>query len=235
MIHPAGIRVTPLMTMEMTIATLPAHRSLPVLRLVRPKRSVHSVSMTASQDGQADKSMTDLLLAVGRSQDVDAFERLFRHFAPRVKAYMSRGGGSASAEELMQETMVAVWRKAGLYDASKGAASTWIFSIARNLRIDAYRRERHPEFDPNDPAFVPDADPAADVAMAAFEDAGLVQRALATLPADQAAVLKLSFFEDQSQSAIATALNVPLGTVKSRMRLAFVKLRSLIDTAGGPS
>jgi RNA polymerase sigma-70 factor (ECF subfamily) len=187
--------------------------------------------MTA--DGPTDKSMTELLLAVGRSQDIDAFEALFRHFSPRVKAYMSRSGGSASAEELMQETMVAVWRKASLYDPSKGAASTWIFAIARNLRIDAYRRERRPEFDFNDPAFVPDADPAADMVMTAFEDAGRVQRAMASLPEDQAAVLKLSFFEDQSQSAIATALNVPLGTVKSRMRLAFVKLRAVIG--GDPS
>jgi RNA polymerase sigma factor (sigma-70 family) len=184
--------------------------------------------MTEQSDGQSDKSMTELLLAVGRSQDIDAFEALFRYFAPRVKAYMSRGSGSASAEELMQETMVAVWKKAGLYDPAKGAASTWIFSIARNLRIDAYRRERRPEFDPNDPAFVPDEAPAADLAMSAFEDAGRVQQALASLPADQAAVLKLSFFEDQSQSAIAAALDLPLGTVKSRMRLAFVKLRALI-------
>jgi RNA polymerase sigma-70 factor (ECF subfamily) len=184
--------------------------------------------MTALPDGQADKSMTELLLAVGRSQDIDAFEALFRHFAPRIKDYMSRGGGSASAEELMQETMVAVWKKAALYDASKGAASTWIFSIARNLRIDAYRRERRPEFDPNDPAFVPDGAPAADVVMVAFQDAGRVQRALLSLPADQATVLKMSFFEDQSQSAIAAALDLPLGTVKSRMRLAFDKLRTLI-------
>lgn len=184
--------------------------------------------MTAPPDGEADKSMTELLLAVGRSQDIDAFEALFRYFAPRVKAYMSRGGSGASAEELMQETMVAVWKKAALYDPSRGAASTWIFSIARNLRIDAYRRERRPEFDHNDPAFVPDEAPAADVAMAAFEDIGRVRQALSSLPADQAAVLNLSFFEDQSQSAIAAALNLPLGTVKSRMRLAFIKLRALI-------
>lgn len=184
--------------------------------------------MTAPADGQTDKSMTDLLLAVGQSQDIEAFETLFRYYAPRLKAYMSRGGGSASAEELMQETMVAVWKKAALYDASKGAASTWIFSIARNLRIDAYRRERRPEFDINDPAFVPDDAPAADTALSAFEDAGRVREALATLPPDQAGVLKLAFFEDLSQSAIATALGLPLGTVKSRMRLAFAKLRAII-------
>ncbi|WP_375450678.1 sigma-70 family RNA polymerase sigma factor [uncultured Devosia sp.] len=179
--------------------------------------------------------MSDLLVTVGQSQDVDAFEALFRYFAPRIKAYMSRGGGSASAEELMQETMVAVWKKAALYDPARGAASTWIFSIARNQRIDAFRRERRPDFDRNDPAFVPDADPAADSLIEAFEDAGRLRVALAALPGDQAEVLKLAFFEDQSQSAIATALNVPLGTVKSRMRLAFVKLRAAIGRSGDPA
>jgi len=179
-----------------------------------------------------DPNMAQLLLAVGARRDIQAFETLFRHFAPRLKAYMAKGGGTG-AEELMQETMVAVWNKAALYDASKGAASTWIFSIARNLRIDAYRRDRRPEFDPNDPVFVPDADPAADTAMVAGEEAVALREALSSLPADQAEVLKLSFYEDKTQSDIAEALNLPLGTVKSRMRLAFTKLRTMVGRAGG--
>lgn len=180
----------------------------------------------------AEPSMADLLAAVGTRRDIDAFEALFRHFAPRVKAYMAKGGGTG-AEELMQETMVTVWNKAALYDPSKGAASTWIFSIARNLRIDAYRREKRPEFDPNDPVFVPDASPAADKVMVASEDAHAMRRALSSLPEDQAEVLKLSFYEDKTQSDIAEALNLPLGTVKSRMRLAFIKLRAIIGGSEG--
>lgn len=173
--------------------------------------------------------MSELLARIGRTHAVEDFEVLFRHFAPRVKAYMARTGSAAAAEELMQETMVAVWNKSALYDAGKGAASTWIFAIARNLRIDAYRREKHPEFDQNDPAFQPESEPTADRRIEGEQSARLVRAALVDLPPDQAEVLRLAFFEDNSQSAIATALDVPLGTVKSRMRLAFAKLRGVLD------
>lgn len=176
--------------------------------------------------------MSELLARVGQNRDVELFEQLFRHFAPRVKAYMARTGSPASAEELMQETMVAVWNKSALYDPSKGAASTWIFAIARNQRIDAYRREKHPEFDPDDPAFLPAAAPAADNVMEGEQQAAAIREALATLPPDQAEVLRLAFFEDNSQSAIAAALHLPLGTVKSRMRLAFGKLRTVLAHNG---
>ena len=176
--------------------------------------------------------MSELLARIGRTRDVDDFELLFRHFAPRAKAYMARTGSPGSAEELMQETMVAVWNKAVMYDPGKGAAATWIFAIARNLRIDAYRREKHPEFDENDPAFQPASEPAADSAMEAEQSARTVRAALATLSADQSEVLRLAYFEDKSQSAIAETLNLPLGTVKSRMRLAFNKLRAVLGEGG---
>lgn len=180
--------------------------------------------------------MRELLYAVGARRDIDAYERLFRHFAPRVKAYMAKGGGnSQQAEELMQETMIAVWNKAERFDPSKGAVSTWIFAIARNLRIDAYRRERRPEFDPSDPAFVPDDAAPADAELDVREASEQLHHAIAALPAEQASLLKLSFFEDQSHSAIAARLNLPLGTVKSRMRLAFDKLRASLARAGDVS
>ncbi|MCA0317067.1 MAG: sigma-70 family RNA polymerase sigma factor [Proteobacteria bacterium] len=180
--------------------------------------------------------MRELLCAVGARRDIDAYERLFRHFAPRVKAYMAKSGGnSQQAEELMQETMIAVWNKAGRFDPSKGAVSTWIFAIARNLRIDAYRRERRPEFDPSDPAFVPDDAAPADTELDVREASEQLHHAIAALPAEQASMLKLSFFEDQSHSAIAARLNLPLGTVKSRMRLAFDKLRASLARAGDVS
>ena len=191
-----------------------------------------------SRQTDADKlpGMNALLLAVGARRDIEAYERLFRHFAPRVKAYMAKGGGNGQqAEELMQETMIAVWNKAERYDPAKGAASTWIFTIARNLRIDAFRREKRPEFDPNDPAFVPDDAAPADVELDARETSAQLHDAIAALPAEQASLLKLSFFEDQSHSAIAQRLNLPLGTVKSRMRLAFDKLRASLARAGDVS
>lgn len=186
----------------------------------------------------ADKvpDMRELLCAVGARRDIKAYETLFRHFAPRVKAYMARmGGDSQLVEELMQETMILVWNKAERFDPSKGAASTWIFTIARNLRIDAFRREKRPDFDPNDPAFVPDDVAPADAEYNAREASEQLHQAIAALPDEQASLLKLSFFEDHSHSAIAARLNLPLGTVKSRMRLAFDKLRAALARAGDVS
>lgn len=187
-------------------------------------------------ENDAKLDLAGLLVAVGARRDVDAFETLFRHFAPRVKSYMARQAGDGqAAEELMQETMVAVWNKADRFDPAKGAASTWIFTIARNLRIDAFRRDKRPEFDPNDPAFVPDDVAPADEMFEAQEASTQLHQAMATLPEEQKTLLKLAFFEDHSHSAIATSLNMPIGTVKSRLRLAFSKLRAALDGKGEAS
>ena len=230
------LRVTPVMNLDVSIASVPWQKGLPLAIGSRPpavKKRRKTLALMPVVNGTApEPNMSALLAAIGQSRRVEDFEILFRHFAPRVKAYMARTGSPTSAEELMQETMVAVWNKAALYDPSKGAASTWIFSIARNLRIDAYRREKHPEFDPADPAFQPAAEPAADATMESEQSASAIRAALTTLPPDQAEVLRLAFFEDNSQSAIAAALNLPLGTVKSRMRLAFVKLRAVLAQTG---
>jgi RNA polymerase sigma-70 factor (ECF subfamily) len=191
-------------------------------------------SLRMSRKTVTDKTfeMVGLLCAVGARRDLDAYEALFRHFAPRVRAYMARTGGDAQlAEELMQETMIAVWNKADRFDPAKGAASTWIFTIARNLRIDAYRREKRPDFDPNDPAFVPD-DVPADAELDARQASEQLHQAIAALPEEQAALLKLSFFEGQTHSEMAARLKLPLGTVKSRMRLAFDKLRATLAHSG---
>ncbi|MCX5518395.1 MULTISPECIES: sigma-70 family RNA polymerase sigma factor [Kaistia] len=192
--------------------------------------------MRRPTESDATPSMAALLVAVGARRDVEAFEALFRHFAPRVKAYMARlAGDSHLAEELMQETMVAVWNKADRFDPAKGAASTWIFTIARNLRIDAFRRDNRPDFDPNDPAFVQDDVAPADEMFESQEVSAQLHLAMASLPEEQVALLKLAFFEDRSHSAIATSLNMPLGTVKSRLRLAFAKLRAALDRNGDAS
>jgi RNA polymerase sigma-70 factor, ECF subfamily len=178
--------------------------------------------------------MSDCLRSVAASGDRAAFEQLFRHFAPRVKAYLQRRGGeSAAAEELMQETMVTIWRKAGQFDPSRSSAATWVFTIARNLRIDAYRHERHPEIDLNDPALLPDDEPAADALIETRQSAERVGAALANLSEGEQTILRLAFFEDETQSGISERLRLPLGTVKSRMRLAFGKLRkALADSTG---
>ncbi len=171
------------------------------------------------------------LSAVAGERDRAAFEVLFRAFAPRVKGYLARlGGDSASAEELMQETMVQVWRKAGLFDPAKASAATWIFTIARNLRIDAFRRDRRPDFDVNDPTLVPDAEPPPDGTLIRNEEAGRLAAALVDLSPAEQAVLRLAYFDGLSQEAIAARLAIPLGTVKSRVRLAFGKLRAALSS-----
>lgn len=170
-----------------------------------------------------------LLAAVGAARDRAAFEALFRHFAPRIKAYLLRlGASAAAAEDLAQEAMLSVWRKAALFDPAKASAATWIFTVARNLRIDALRRERRPEFDPADPAFVPDAERPADAALARSEDEARLREAIGKLSPEQARVVELSFFADKPHSAIARELGLPLGTVKSRLRLAMSRIRGVL-------
>lgn len=175
-------------------------------------------------------ALADNIKAVAERRDKAAFAAVFRFYAPRVKGYLMRQGCSSSqAEDLAQEVMATVWRKAGLYDPAKADASTWVFTIARNLRIDALRRERHPQVDLDVGALdlVDDA-PAADPVVADGQRAALVRRALAGLPPDQADVVRRSFFDDKPHTAIAEELGLPLGTVKSRMRLAMMKIRAAL-------
>ncbi|WP_041793884.1 sigma-70 family RNA polymerase sigma factor [Pararhodospirillum photometricum] len=167
-----------------------------------------------------------LIEAIARDRDRTAFAELFRYFAPRVKAYLRRlGAPDAVAEELAQETLLSVWRKADRYDATKAGASTWIFTIARNLRIDLLRREQRPDLDPEDPVLVPEAPVAADHALETQRRENRVRVALGHLPAEQAEVVRLAFFEDLTHADVAEKLGIPLGTVKSRLRLAFAKVR----------
>jgi RNA polymerase sigma-70 factor (ECF subfamily) len=176
----------------------------------------------------AGERFAEMIAAIAARADRSAFAALFGHFAPRVKSYMLRlGAPPPLAEELAQETLLAVWRKAGAFDAAKAAPSTWIFTIARNLRIDAARRERRgaPAGDPSD---APEADPTPDAAVAAAQSEGRIRQALQKLPPEQAEVVRLSFFSDKPHSEIAAELQLPLGTVKSRLRLAMARLRELL-------
>ncbi|MBL6937386.1 MAG: sigma-70 family RNA polymerase sigma factor [Alphaproteobacteria bacterium] len=170
-----------------------------------------------------------LVVAVGRAQDRAAFQALFDHFAPRVKGYLMRlGAGNAVAEDLAQDAMLTLWRKASLFDPAKASASTWMFTIARNLRIDAIRRERRPELDPNEPALLPEAERGADESLDWAQAEDRLHAALAELPREQAEIIHLSFLAEKPHSLIATELGLPLGTVKSRIRLAMARLRQAL-------
>jgi len=174
---------------------------------------------------------TGLIEAIAAHSDRAAFATLFAHFAPRVKSYMMRLGAAPDvAEELAQETLLTVWRRAAAYDASRAAVSTWVFTIARNLRIDLARREgrrTRPE-DPSDEAPPPET---PDGLLTAAQDGARIAAALATLPPEQIEVVRMAFFADRPHSEIAAGLGLPLGTVKSRLRLAMARLRTSLGDA----
>lgn len=174
----------------------------------------------------------DLLRRVAASRDREAFAALFGRYAGRVKAFLIKGGASPEqADEAAQDVMVSVWRRAEQYDPAKAAVSTWIYAIARNRRIDMIRRQTRPEPDPEDPMFQPDPapDPAAEAA-AAGRDAR-VRAALESLSEDQREVVRLTFFSGLTQTEIAERVGAPLGTVKSRLRLALARLRAALGEA----
>jgi RNA polymerase sigma-70 factor (ECF subfamily) len=174
-----------------------------------------------------------LIRAIAAHQDRSAFATLFEYFGPRIKAFMQRSGVSeAKAEELAQETMLLVWRKAALFDPATTGAAAWIFTIARNLRIDAHRRERRGvaiETSEVEIEFQIDDSPQPDARLATAQSEERIRSALSNLSADQMRVVELSFFEDKAHAEIAEILGIPLGTVKSRLRLAMSRLRNLLS------
>jgi len=194
-------------------------------------RGVRQNALVRESVGLAAEELSACIVRIAETQDREAFIALFAHFAPRVKAYMMRSGASSDiAEDLAQEALLMVWRKAQRYDPAKAGASTWIFTIARNLRIDALRKERRATLDPDDPTLFPagnDTDAHSEMERRQSDDR--VRQAMARLPQQQREVVQLSFFDELPHIAIAERLNLPLGTVKSRIRLAFNKIR---DTLG---
>jgi RNA polymerase sigma-70 factor (ECF subfamily) len=167
------------------------------------------------------------VVAIARSRDKARFSELFLFFAPRLKAFFIRlGVPPGAAEDLAQEVMLTVWRKASYFDPTRASAATWIFTIARNLRIDLKRREQKPALTEDDLDYLDEPDPGERTL--ALEREQRVRTALAELPGEQADVIRLSFFEDRPHAEIAQSLDIPLGTVKSRIRLAMNRLRSLV-------
>lgn len=174
-----------------------------------------------------------LITRIAASRDRQAFAVLFAYYFPRVKAYLLRVGASSNAaEELAQETMLRVWRKAESYDPDAAAASTWIFVIARNLRIDRLRGERHADSRTLDPSEEPDAPATGESITILRERSARVRQALGALSAEQARIIELFYFDDHPHSEIARMLGVPLGTVKSRIRLAVQRLRAELEDLG---
>lgn len=184
-----------------------------------------AATVPPGEDTESDAS----LVARVAERDRCAFEALFARYAGRIKAFLMRSGAAAhDADELAQEVMVAVWRAAASYDPVKAAPSTWIFAIARNRRIDMIRRARRPEPDPEDPLFQPDPAPDGLAALDMVERERMVRAVLADLPEEQRAVLVAAFYDGLTHAEIAARTGLPLGTVKSRIRLAFGHLRGAL-------
>lgn len=176
----------------------------------------------------------DLVAAVAARRDREAFARIFDHFAPRLEAWLARQGvEQATAEEIVQDVMVTLWRKAELFDPAKSSLPTWLFRVARNRRIDLIRRDRMDYLDPLDQSF---ADIASDSEIESTLDLQqreeILREAIRDLPEEQLSLVRLAFFDSLSHSVIAERTGLPLGTVKSRIRLAFARLRKALERQG---
>ena len=181
--------------------------------------------------GVSSDDLKALMALVAQQRDRVAYGKLFQYFAPRIIGFMERSGvGATDAEEIAQDTMVTVWRKAELYDPRQAAVSTWIFTIARNLRVDMARRatrRRNGAAAMGEPE-IELVDSAETEAIAIERDAK-VREAMGKLSREQATVLRLSFFSEKPHAEIARELGIPLGTVKSRVRLAMAKIRPFLE------
>ena len=187
------------------------------------RRVVRSETVTETETN-ARLNWVSQMYAVRDQQDKQAFAELFSHFAPRVKSFLMKSGASHDvAEECAQDVMATLWRKAHMFDPAKASVSTWIFTIARNRRIDMLRKQRRPE--PEDLPWGPQAEPDQADAMALQEETDQLGQALSQLPEKQRTLIEKAYFGDLSHSEIAAETGLPLGTIKSRIRLALERLR----------
>lgn len=183
-------------------------------------------------DGRGADDPARLIDAIAKRQDHAAFAALFGIYAPRIKTMLMRMGADAeTAEDIAQETLVTIWRKASQYDPARATAAAWVYTIARNLRIDRLRRDRRAKLFALYETVEPEAPERPDGAMDIGEREAGVRAALEQLPDEQVRVVQLSFFEGRAHGDIARLLELPLGTVKSRLRLAMNRLRQLVGDA----
>lgn len=196
----------------------------------KAKQGPAAIEGGSNLSGPGKGTKEALLYAVALKRDRDAFIELFEYFAPRVKSFLMKSGiNPEQADELAQETMLTVWNRAELYDHAQASASTWIFTIARNKRIDMIRKTARPEPDMNDPSLVVDPEPEPGEILDRAMEAEIMAQAINTLPEEQADLIRKSYFEEKTHDAIARETRLPLGTVKSRIRLALDRLRKNKD------
>jgi len=185
------------------------------------------VALKTAEDQDCPVNWSVQLASLAESRDKQCFSELFSHFAPRVKSYLLRLGLTESiAEELMQEAMLNVWRKCHLYNPKKAAASTWIFTLARNLSIDWMRRQKYPEYSYDELSEHPDVQQPQEHQGDTLVFNSQMQTLLQQLPENQAQAIYMSFYEGRAHAEISERLGIPLGSVKSRIRLACAKIKA---------
>lgn len=181
--------------------------------------------MTGIREGhQARGEWVAHVRRIRDAQDQTAFAELFQHFAPRVKAFLIRSGSDPGmAEECAQEVMATLWHKAHMFDPARASVATWVFTIARNKRIDFLRKQRRPE--PEDLTWGPEAEPEQHEVIALQQETTQLRSAMKALPDAQRELIEKAYFGDLSHREIAAETGLPLGTIKSRIRLALDRLR----------
>jgi RNA polymerase sigma-70 factor (ECF subfamily) len=178
----------------------------------------------------ADDELTLSVELIGKNQDKLAFNNIFRYFAPRLKSFLIKAGSTDSqAEEVIQEVMIAVWTKSSTYDSSKSSVSTWIYTIARNKRIDKIRKEKRHYLSESDEGLEIPVDSTQEKEIFSAQISNSLKNYMSNLPEEQSKLLKLSYFYNKTHADISEELKIPLGTVKSRIRLALTKMRHLVE------
>jgi RNA polymerase sigma factor (sigma-70 family) len=187
-----------------------------------------TTQITTDANGRRTDEWSQCLQLIATHEDREAFARLFKHFAPLLKAFARSGSpmAAAHADELVQEVMLKVWQKASGFNPKKAAASTWIYTVARNCRTDMYRRLQKFDTPINaDDIWLESDEDEPFIAMQQRRNEVRVKELLAELPFDQAQILAKVYMEGKSHAEVAEELQLPLGTVKSRVRLAMQKLQ----------
>ena len=215
---------TSLLTISDAALACRTHGVAKALGAMRPE-SIDVKEVTVETRIKPDRmAWVNHLASIRDQKDRSAFAEVFTHFAPRVKAFLMKSGASPDmAEEVAQDVMATLWRKAHLFDPSKASVSTWIFTIARNRRIDVLRKQRRPE--PEDLTWGPEAEPDQSDILALQQDSAKLTEAMATLPDKQRDLIVRAYYGELTHSEIAEATGLPLGTIKSRIRLALNRLR----------
>lgn len=205
-------------------------RHYPSLKLTDSKKTKSSRSKAQASVEYSDQSHEQLLRLVATHGDKAAFSRLFAYFAPRVKSHLLKMGLSDTlAEDIAQEVMVKMWDKAASFDPKKAKVSTWLFRIARNKFIDHTRKHKYPEVDADDALRGQASNSQTDAFTIARQDSDAIAKALKKLSPEQREAIVTSYYKDMTHSQVSKELSIPLGTVKSRLRLAFKVLRKELE------